>query len=351
MGRIRKSPYAKRITQPLARGWNLVGPMLWKNGIGHAARTNISAMQRLRAGIPMDIEVPSALCEDTYLHINPKKSFIDKFATDGQVIGFWAWETSQCPDEWVPLSQRYSQIWVPSRFVADSLRRAGVEKTIEVVPHAIFPSKVERVESEGIRFLIQFDGHSRVSRKLPHIALAGIIAACKKTRTSASITLKCHNHDDWQWLINEAVSMAGGLPGYITINVNSQWVDSMDAIWASHDVFVTACRAEGFGLPLVEAMLNGVLVVSPFYGAATDYLTQENAFPVECSLCDAASCGDSFFTTGKWADPRIFDISEGVIAAIREHKTQAWINRVNEAKTMAKNFSFENLLCTMHDLL
>src|SRR5690606_18864171 len=62
-------------------------------------------------------------------------------------------------------------------------------------------------------------------------------------------------------------------------------------------------RAEGFGLPIAEAMALGKLVIATDYSGSTDFVAADCAMPVPCRM---VAVGERAYPLGGgqfWADP------------------------------------------------
>lgn len=320
---------------------NLIGMFGHKGGIGNAARANRDILEGL-VGNTLTLDFPSALHKtaaglpawagDTYLHFNPASCKIeDLLATDwfetGRKICFWEWETTETPPAWLDYDQHMNQIWVATTFVRDSLRNSGFKTPVHVIPHAVElkPQHVFPRPDEPIRFLVQFDVHSRLSRKRPDLAISAITRAALKSGDMVEITIKANNLKDHPIDVAEYSN--------IKINLIDAWLDDvqMDNLWNNTDVFVSMNRGEGFGFPQVEAMARGIAVVSTMWGGSTDYLTCENSYPVNVKCLEPVTrAQDKYFKTGEWALPDkdhaitqiircMEDIRSGTISAVSQN--------------------------------
>lgn len=75
----------------------------------------------------------------------------------------------------------------------------------------------------------------------------------------------------------------------------------MSRFYNRHDCFVSCSRGEGWGLPLVEAMLCEKPVIAPFSSGMADFLDPGCALAIECDTAAAADIAAPFgasFSTG-----------------------------------------------------
>lgn len=300
--------------EPDPMGWNLIGMIDHRGGIGNAARENIRALKELTAPHRV-ISFPSAYYRNpaelpaihgfNYLHFNPCSRPISDLNAlpwfkNGQNIGYWAWETTQAPASWLKYDRHMRQIWVPSAFVKQALETTGFKAPVIVVPHAIAPrpAHVYPRKDQPITFLVQFDGHSRIQRKRPDLSIRAITAAALDLHERVRIVVKCHHTDGSGLVLEESEN--------IKVELQTQWLTNaeMEALWSRVDCLVSLNRGEGFGLPMVEAMARGIAVVATAWGGSLDYMTDFNSFPVTPERLEpAADSGDLYFKTGHWALP------------------------------------------------
>ncbi|MGE0715951.1 MAG: glycosyltransferase family 4 protein [Alphaproteobacteria bacterium] len=91
------------------------------------------------------------------------------------------------------------------------------------------------------------------------------------------------------------------------------------------DCFVTCTRGEGWGLPIVEAMLCGLPVIAPFASGMADYLNPDVALPIATTPRRAADISDPFgenfrktYGVGKIA------FHEPEMSSVRRQMRAAW---------------------------
>lgn len=343
---------------PCQHGWNLIGMVEHRGGIGNAARSNVQALRGI-AEVHRTISFPSARIgkpEDipaihgrNYLHWNPPCVNIDKLREcawfrKGKNIGFWAWETDEAPAGWLAYDCEMAQIWVPSEFVKASLLATHFQTPIFVVPHAIEPAPQHVYPSadQPITFLVQFDGHSRVERKRPDLSLKAITEAALRSKEKVKIIVKCHHHD------MSSLQLAD-YPG-IEIELQHGWMAQswMREMWDKVDILVSLNRGEGFGLPLVEAMARGVAVVATHWGASVEYMTVNNSYPVAPARVEHCTlANDAYFKTGNWALPDVEQAIKQIVLAMEEIRSERIALTAQAARQTAAEYSASHMVAKM----
>lgn len=294
-------------------------------GIGRAGRLTVKAaaawgLPLVVHDIPADphvLTVPKDLPPGGVwlAHCNPPEAAVvmsqeaDHLWATRYRIGYWAYELPELPRFWAKTIPFFHEIWTPSRFVAEAVERArGTANTvIRVVPHPVAIEPVAPSVQRGgepLTFLAMFDARSSAARKNPF----GVIRAFQQAfgPADASVRLRLKITAAWKDPRSiQALRVAtAGWP-------NVEWRDEelsdedMQRLLASADCLVSLHRAEGFGLPLAEAMLNGVPVIATDWSGNTDF-TRGASYEVPYRMIRAADSSGRYNGTGQdWADPDI----------------------------------------------
>lgn len=224
-------------------------------------------------------------------------------------IGYWAWELSRWPDQWLAVIATVDEIWAPSKFVRDALAKV-TEKPVGWMPLCVeLPEVVRRSRAEfgsaadDFLFAFTFDGHSYLDRKNP-IALVKAFRAAFRDFEPARLIIKAMNvsvaRDAWCRLQREAASDAR------IILIDEVWTrDKVLSLIAASDAYVSLHRSEGFGRGPAEAMLLGKPVVVTNYSGTADFCRPDNTLLVDYSLVPVEP-GSYVAAAGQvWADPSI----------------------------------------------
>lgn len=328
-GFLAPEPYQKGM---YPNGINLYGLLTTHVGLGQAARLYGKAI--LDADIPCAFrDIPlgeiddishdegsfvSMLSEESpynvsIIHINPDNlaATIEEFPKDEfdnhYVIGVWLWELEELPIEWREAFCLFDEIWTPSRFVQNAVKKDSP------VPVTCIPYGIEApVESgcsratfglpdDGFLVLFMYDAHSSSDRKNPQAAVDAFFKAFNgvddarlvlKTRTLA-------NSSEKEQLLESVPN-----PDKIIFLSEDLPKERLNALISVCDVFLSLHHSEGFGLVMAEAMYLGVPVVGTGWSANMEFMDEDTSCVVDYDLVDI----DHYYKydiNASWADPHV----------------------------------------------
>ncbi len=217
-------------------------------------------------------------------------------------IGYWAWELPDPPHDWRGCDASLDEIWTPSQFSKDSLLRL-LRKPIEVVPHYL-PRQQRRLRDHSRPFtvLAMADSRSSLSRKNPAGAVHAFVDAFGQS-SDARLILKLSGRDA------EIEAFTAGLGDVLqqpNIEIMTGHLDdaALSAVYERADALISLHRAEGFGLPMLEALARGIPVVATGWSGNVDFTNASNSLLVPYRLVTVDDPA-AIYQGSQWAEPDI----------------------------------------------
>lgn len=235
-----------------------------------------------------------------------------------RIVGYWAWELPRIPDHWLPALAEVDEVWTPSRFVADAVRRA-TDKPVRVVPHPVAQGRAGRANRTrfGTRgcftVLSMFSFASSFERKNPIAAVRAFRRAFGDAEDRLLI-LKAAQAEEAPEEMAALLAAIGDAPNVRIEQAQLSESERLDLI-ASTDALLSLHRSEGFGLVMAEAMLAGVPVIASDWSGNLDFMDEGSALLVPCRMVAARDGRGTYGTGESWADPDV-DAAAAHLAAL-----------------------------------
>jgi glycosyltransferase involved in cell wall biosynthesis len=211
-------------------------------------------------------------------------------------IGYWAWELPDPPPDWVGCDHFVAEIWTPSQFSQASLLQL-TGRPVRVAPHAV-PVRAARRRDASLPFtvLAMADCRSSLTRKNPAGALEAFIGAFGTSR-AARLILKLNGAG-----VDAALEERATAAPNVEIVRGFLDAGAMAALYRSADVLLSPHRAEGFGLPMLEAMAYGVPVVGTGWSGNLDFMDEGSSILLPFRLTRVSDAA-GIYAGSHWAEP------------------------------------------------
>lgn len=223
------------------------------------------------------------------------------------VTGSYGWEESRLPVEHAArFNAHLDGMTVMSDFVRKVLVDNGVALPIHVVGLGLdhvrraAPEPLDLDLGPGFRFL-------HVSSCFPRKGVDVLLAAYGRAFTAkdnVTLIIKCfpNPHNTVEQDIAALRAENPSLPRIVLINQDLPEARLKELYRQCH-ALVAPSRGEGFGLPMAEAMLLGLPVITTGHGGQTDFCTPRNAWLIDWDFALARTHLNRFGSV--WAEPRV----------------------------------------------
>jgi len=336
-GLLRSLPKRTNVC-PSAEGLNVLGSLTVESGLGEWARSTIRAARRVgiavslgdfeefenvRTGEDIGAGAKDALLYDVNVfHFNPNQLGRQVQALSGHFdsrynIGCWIWETPEFPDEWQPAFEAFNEIWTPSSFSQKAIQRKADIPVIRI-PVSVSPEVPTDQDRRTLGlpegrfiFLTMADFYSCPERKNPLGVLDAYSRAFGPNSSEVCLVLKLNNtqlRPDIMRAVEEYLSRDDSIIpfyGYMDRPALNALINACDCLVSLH-------RAEGFGLPIAEAMYMGKPVIATNWSGNTDFVNDGNSLLVDYEVVEIARDipGTPYKKGHHWAEPNGDDAAE-----------------------------------------
>lgn len=192
------------------------------------------------------------------------------------------WENEKLPEAFIRPLRMAKSIWTPSEFC----RRAFLAAfdNVQVLPHVVRRPKPSATALDWARGIMKQHGaagapvfFSAVDGLNPRKNLEGLLTAFKLFRKSSKIK---------GYLLLKQYRAAMPLNGHEgVISLTDDLDDAhMAALYATCTAYVSAHRAEGWGLGLSTAMSFGKIAIATAYSGNMDFMDAENSLLIPYSM-------------------------------------------------------------------
>jgi glycosyltransferase involved in cell wall biosynthesis len=209
-------------------------------------------------------------------------------------LSFFFWEDSLIPRGWAARFNRaYDGILAPTRHVETVLRDSGVRIPIALIPTPVtLPADPDATPaarlptSRALRFL-------SVGSAFPRKGIDVLLSAYGAAFTSAddvALVLKTfpNIHNNVAALLSDHRRRNRRYPEVVLIDRDVP-PEELVALYKSAHALIHPSRAEGFGLPVAEAMLLGLPVIAPSSTGLADLCDETTALVIPHRLAPSAS--------------------------------------------------------------
>jgi glycosyltransferase involved in cell wall biosynthesis len=239
------------------------------------------------------------------------------------------WDTTRLPPYYVEHIKQADQVWVPTAWGRDLFVGSGMDgNRIRVVPEGVDASRfrpaAKRTARPCFRFLCvgkweERKGSADLVRTFIH-----------EFHPDEPVELVMHAHHpfdpvrDVRQLVDEEMRAQGRTSARIVVSEPIDFAGLVRLMQES-DAFVLPTRAEGWGLPILEAMAVGLPCIVTDYGGHRTFANEQNSYLIKVEALEWAYDPVSFptrFAFGRWARPELSHLAR-LMRHVVEHPEEA----------------------------
>ena len=245
------------------------------------ARVNAVWKRALEAaGYSVNAGGPAAVT----IHHDYSQHFASCDAGSGERIAVRTWDFGPFPPSWaVRIGRDFDRLWVHSEWVRTKAIESGIDPQLTaVVPHGFDPAIFTPdgpAADLGRTFNFLFVG-ATVARKGVDVLLAAYERSFTREEP-VCLVLKGHSGDLFYrgQQMEEAIAAFQRDPRKPRLRHIDAYLTDEDlaALYRGADAGVFPYRAEGFALPILEAMACALPCIVPRFGACLDYCTADTS--------------------------------------------------------------------------
>lgn len=339
------------IQGPVDRAYSLA---IVNRGLGlalgrhHGVRVVETALDPQRPSLGV-ASLPARAAEATHVIRNTYPPLVDDLDPRRRNYVYFAWEDSRIPSDWAQAFNRsLDGVLVPSVHVRRVLAESGVAIPVGVVPygvelrHPVHDADQGRDDMASLtgkrfRFLHVSTGFAR---KGCDVLLSAFTREFSSRDDVCLIikTLPQYDHD-----VRRLVRRHRWRPRCPEIVEIDRELDpaAMSRLYRLSSCLVHPARAEGFGLPVAEAMLAGRPVIATAYSGQADFCTDETALLVSHRLVPSRS---PFTVKGAmWGEPSEPDLRRAMRSIVDQPEAPAVRQRTSRASVhISTHFTWAN---------
>jgi glycosyltransferase involved in cell wall biosynthesis len=209
-------------------------------------------------------------------------------------IGYWPWELSQWPTEWLQFINLVDEIWVSSKYTmsaivshCESLKppikvvympmavsvQANIQKEINLDVTRSHTRKILGLTDKSCLFCFSFDINSSIYRKNPEALIKAFLKAFPNSEFDCErvgLVIKIHPPQRSIRAWSELKELAKN-DNRVHIFEQTMPRSELLAMYQACDAYVSLHRAEGFGRGIAEALQLGLRVITTDYSGNVDF--------------------------------------------------------------------------------
>lgn len=247
--------------------------------------------------------------------------------TKNKKIGYFVWESSELPPEYIGVLSDFDEIWTASEFCQNVFSQYINSENIKIINHPIPFPLIKYEKYKKMTILIIGNISSDLNRKniLKSIQVANII---KEKNPEIDIILKTFT------ISPEERTLVENIKKDYDLRVINEYYTSfqLQELIAKSHIILSMHRSEGFGLCLAEGIPFGTIPLATGYSGNLDFM-RDTRLLIDYKLVDTKHP----YFKGQWAEPSLDDAIDKLTHIITHY------NSLDYDFSNITNYSFEKV--------
>ncbi len=236
--------------------------------------------------------ITTAMHPDADIHIRHRWPPDFSRPSSGKLIAMQPWEYGSLPVKWRDyMNSTVDEVWVYTHYLKKCYVSSGVdEEKIVTVPLGIDPDVFKpgtepfrtMVDLSNGRYTFFFNGGATLRKGVDILVNAYLNEFSVLDNVCLVIKDSCAYAKNLSAKIEE-LSKRTDIAKLIYLNVNVEHYE-LPSLYAACDCYVHPYRAEGYGLPIAEALACDKPVIVTGGGSCLDFIDPDMAYFVKCSI-------------------------------------------------------------------
>lgn len=281
-----------------------------------------------------------------------------------KIIGPYGWEESKFPQEYVEwFNTKLTLIFTMSKYVENLLQNNGV--TVPIITTGIVADNILKIESSSFKFDLPLGYKllhisSAFPRKGINILLEAFDAIAEKKKISLILKTFINPHNK---VLLELENLGFSLKVEYEENIflytknkkeilliNKDITQSqIKYLYENSDLLISPSYGEGFGLPMAEAMLLELPVITTAFGGQSDFCTNETSWLIDFDFRYAVTHIN--LINSLWQKPRKKHLQELIEKLLLLSQDEIKIKTKRAKKFILENYSSKNISLKIQDAI